>query len=163
MREPGFDPWVGELPWRRAWHPLQYSRLEDPMDRAAWRTTVHGVASQTRFSAIFLSFFAFHSELTFPSLCYLVHSLVGVFSLLYIWSCFLKTFMESQLWACRSARDLLRGRAEEALRAATGERRRRSARRPVGAASLPGRCSQRSSPRAQCLPTRTGPETQILC
>ena len=67
------------------------------MDRAAWRAMVHGVASQTRFSSIFLSFFPFHSELTFPSLCYLVHSLVGVFSLLYIWSCFLKTFMESQL------------------------------------------------------------------
>ena len=25
-------------------NPLQYSRLENPMDRAAWRATVHGVA-----------------------------------------------------------------------------------------------------------------------
>ena len=84
------------------------------------------------------SFFAFHSEFTFPSLCYLVHSLVGVFSLLYIWSCFLKTFMESQLWACRSARDLLRGTAEEALRAVTSKRQQEKVRPgPVGAASLP--------------------------
>ena len=25
-------------------NPLQYSCLEDPMDREAWRATVHGVA-----------------------------------------------------------------------------------------------------------------------
>ena len=25
-------------------YPLQYSRLENPMDRGAWRATVHGVA-----------------------------------------------------------------------------------------------------------------------
>ena len=32
--------------------PLQYSCLENPMDRGAWQTTVHGVAkSQTRLSA----------------------------------------------------------------------------------------------------------------
>ena len=30
-------------------NPLQYSRLENPMDRGAWRATVHKVAkSQTR-------------------------------------------------------------------------------------------------------------------
>ena len=32
-------------------NPLQYSRLEDPMDRGAWWATVHGVAkSRTRLS-----------------------------------------------------------------------------------------------------------------
>ena len=32
-------------------HPLQCSRLENPMDRGAWRATVHGVTqSQTRLS-----------------------------------------------------------------------------------------------------------------
>ena len=32
-------------------YPLQYSRLENPMGRGAWRATVHGVAeSQTRLS-----------------------------------------------------------------------------------------------------------------
>ena len=28
-------------------NPLQYSGLEDPMDRGAWRTTVHGVAKES--------------------------------------------------------------------------------------------------------------------
>ena len=39
-----FNPWVGEIPWRRAWHPLQCSCLENPMDRGAWWAAVHGVA-----------------------------------------------------------------------------------------------------------------------
>ena len=21
MQEPGFDPWIGKIPWRRAWQP----------------------------------------------------------------------------------------------------------------------------------------------
>ena len=33
----GFHPWVGKI-------PLQYSCLENAMDRGAWRATVHGVA-----------------------------------------------------------------------------------------------------------------------
>ena len=33
---PGFDPWVGKIPWRRKGNPLQYSCLENPMDRGAW-------------------------------------------------------------------------------------------------------------------------------
>ena len=40
----GFNPWVGKIPWRMAWQPLQYSCLENPMDRGAWWSTVHGVA-----------------------------------------------------------------------------------------------------------------------
>ena len=44
-----FDPWVGKIPWRRAWQPLQYPCLEDPMAGGAWWATVHGVVkSQTR-------------------------------------------------------------------------------------------------------------------
>ena len=38
----GFSPWVGKIPWRRKW-TLQYSCLESPMDRGAWRAIVHGV------------------------------------------------------------------------------------------------------------------------
>ena len=46
-----FHPWVEKIPWRRKWHPLQYSCLENPMDRGAWWATVQGVAkSQTRLS-----------------------------------------------------------------------------------------------------------------
>ena len=40
----GFGPWVGKIPWRRAWPPLQYSCLENPVDRRAWWATVYRVA-----------------------------------------------------------------------------------------------------------------------
>ena len=36
-------PGVGKTPWRRKWQ-LQYSSLENPMDRGAWQAIVHGVA-----------------------------------------------------------------------------------------------------------------------
>ena len=39
-----FSPWVGKIPWRRAWQPTPVFFLENPMDRGAWRATVHGVA-----------------------------------------------------------------------------------------------------------------------
>ena len=38
-----FDPWVGKIPWKRKCNPLQYSCLENPMDREAWWATVQGV------------------------------------------------------------------------------------------------------------------------
>ena len=41
---PGFNPWVGKTPWRRACNSLLYSCLERPMDRGAWWAAVHGVA-----------------------------------------------------------------------------------------------------------------------
>ena len=34
-QRPKFDPWVGKIPWRRECYPLQYSCLENPMDRTA--------------------------------------------------------------------------------------------------------------------------------
>ena len=37
-RRPGFDPWVR----KGNGNPLWYSRLENPMDRGAWRATVQG-------------------------------------------------------------------------------------------------------------------------
>jgi len=46
--------WVRSLgqedsPGEKNGYPLQYSCLENPMDRGAWRATVHGVAkSQTQ-------------------------------------------------------------------------------------------------------------------
>ena len=43
-RRPGFDPGVGKI-WRRAWPPPpEFLPGEFPMDRGAWRATVHGVA-----------------------------------------------------------------------------------------------------------------------
>ena len=42
------NPWVGKTPGEGNGHPLQYSCLENSMDRGAWKATVHGVAkSQT--------------------------------------------------------------------------------------------------------------------
>ena len=43
-RGPRPDPWVGNSAWGRAGNPLQDSCLENPMDRGAWRATVHGIA-----------------------------------------------------------------------------------------------------------------------
>ena len=40
----GFDLWVGKIPWRRKWQPLQYPCLENLMDRRARWAAVHGVA-----------------------------------------------------------------------------------------------------------------------
>ena len=35
-RRPGFHPRVGKIPWRRHGNPLQYSCLENSMDRGDW-------------------------------------------------------------------------------------------------------------------------------
>ena len=44
-----FDLWVGKIPGGGTNYPLQYSCLENSMDRGAWQAEVHGVAkSQTR-------------------------------------------------------------------------------------------------------------------
>ena len=44
-------PWSGRSPGEGHGNPLQYSCLEHPMDRGAWRVIVHGVAkSLTRLS-----------------------------------------------------------------------------------------------------------------
>ena len=40
----GVDPWVGNIPCRWNGNPLQYSCLENPMDRGTWWAAVHGVA-----------------------------------------------------------------------------------------------------------------------
>ena len=41
----GSIPGSGRSPGRGHGNPLQYSCLENQMDRAAWRATVHGVAT----------------------------------------------------------------------------------------------------------------------
>ena len=38
-----FDPWVGKIPAGGQGNPLQYSYLENPMDRGACRVTVMGL------------------------------------------------------------------------------------------------------------------------
>ena len=43
-KRPGFYPWVGKIPRRREWQPTPAFLLGNPMDRGAWKDTVHGVA-----------------------------------------------------------------------------------------------------------------------
>ena len=46
--DPGSIPRSGRSPGEGNGNPLQYSCLENPMDRGAWQATVHGAAkSQT--------------------------------------------------------------------------------------------------------------------
>ena len=44
LRGGGLIPGSGRTPGRGHGSPLQYSCLENPMDRGAWQLTVHGVA-----------------------------------------------------------------------------------------------------------------------
>ena len=39
----GLIPGLGKFPWRRKWQPTPVFFLENPMDRGAWRATVHRV------------------------------------------------------------------------------------------------------------------------
>ena len=60
MGDLGSIPGSGRFPGEGNGNPLQYSCLENPMDRGAWWATVHGVAkSQTRLNN-FISFFFFY-------------------------------------------------------------------------------------------------------
>ena len=53
-----FDLWIGKIPEGELGNPLQYSCLENPMDRVAQRATVHRVAkNHTR-----LKRFSMHSS-----------------------------------------------------------------------------------------------------
>ena len=46
IRQVGFIPGSGRSPGGGHGNPLQYSCLEDPMDRGAWWGTVHGVTKR---------------------------------------------------------------------------------------------------------------------
>jgi len=49
--DPGSIPGLGRFPGEDNGSPVQYSCLENPMDRKAWLATVHGAAeSWTRLS-----------------------------------------------------------------------------------------------------------------
>ena len=45
-----FKPWVGKIPGEGNGNPLQYSCLDNPMDRGAWWATVHRVAKESDMS-----------------------------------------------------------------------------------------------------------------
>ena len=44
VRDAGLIPGSGRSPGGGNGNPLQYSYLENPMDRGAWKATVYGVA-----------------------------------------------------------------------------------------------------------------------
>ena len=46
IRELGSVPGLGRFLGGGHGNPLQYSCLENPMDRGAWRATVHGIAKR---------------------------------------------------------------------------------------------------------------------
>jgi len=49
---PGFDPWVGKIPWRRERLPTHYSGLKNSMDYGPWG---HKELDMTeRFSLLFI-------------------------------------------------------------------------------------------------------------
>ena len=51
LRDMGSIPEVGRSPGEGNGNPIQYSCLENPMDRRTWRATVQGIAmSQARLS-----------------------------------------------------------------------------------------------------------------
>ena len=53
IRDVFYVPGSGRSPEERNGNPLQYSCLGNPMDRGAWKATVHGVAkSQTQLDPI---------------------------------------------------------------------------------------------------------------
>ena len=43
LKRCGFGPWIGKIPGGGHDNSLRYSFLENPMDRGAWRATVHRV------------------------------------------------------------------------------------------------------------------------
>ena len=43
IRDSKFEDWVRRLPGGGHGNPHQYSCLENPMGREAWRATVHGI------------------------------------------------------------------------------------------------------------------------
>ena len=45
--DPGSIPGLGISPGGGHGNPLQYSCLENPMDRGAWQATVHGVEKES--------------------------------------------------------------------------------------------------------------------
>ena len=54
--DPGSIPGSGRAPGGGHGNPLQHSCLESPMDRGAWRATVHGAAESDKTERLSLHF-----------------------------------------------------------------------------------------------------------
>ena len=60
--DPRLIPGSGRSPGEGNGNPLQYSCLENPMDRGAWQDMVHGVAELDRIEALTLSLSIFKNS-----------------------------------------------------------------------------------------------------
>ena len=66
-RDVGSIPGSGRSPGGGHSNPLQYSCLENPMDREAWWATVHGVAkSRTQLRDLTFTFFSLNFPILWP-------------------------------------------------------------------------------------------------
>ena len=62
--DPGLIPGLGGSPGEGNGNPLQYSCLENPMDRGAWWAIVQGVVkSWTQLSDFIFTFFSYRMEI----------------------------------------------------------------------------------------------------
>ena len=67
-------PGSGRSPGGRNGNPLQYSCLENPMDRGAWRATVHGVTESVQLNTVMgQGTFSRREPLLLPSEIYEAH------------------------------------------------------------------------------------------
>ena len=72
VRDTGSTPASGRSPERGHGNSLQYSCLENPMERGAWRATVHGIAqSWTQMKRLSTHT---HTHFSTPGKCHFLHS-----------------------------------------------------------------------------------------
>ena len=70
IRDTGLIPGSGRSPGEGHWNPLQYSCLENSLDRGAWQAIVHRVAqSRTRLKRLSMLLLLLKSLQSCPTLC----------------------------------------------------------------------------------------------
>ena len=53
VRDAGFNPWVGKIPWRRKWQPTPVFLPKNLLDRGTWLSAVHRITkSQTQWKRL---------------------------------------------------------------------------------------------------------------
>ena len=79
--------------------PLQYSCLENPMDRGAWWATVHGAAESDRTEQLTPKVMVVSS---FPPVCKLISTMYlnGFYLFGYLWSITIVSFLRLESISC---------------------------------------------------------------